>query len=297
MIIVRLRGGLGNQLFQYAAGFALARHHNTPLKFDLYYYKKHPYRKFELDKFAFPVDIATREEVHQFTGSNPVIRYVNKRENYLRCPHVFTQPYYHFYEDYFKLPSPMYLNGYFQSEKYFQNIKPELASGFGLATALDDQNKALADQIRATNSISVHVRRGDYTKGVYNSFFGGLTEQYYRLAVSKILSSVENPQFYVFSDDITWCKNNLRLKDAFFVEHNKGDNAYKDLFLMAQCRHNIIANSSFGWWAAWMNANPDKIVIAPNKWFQQEYLENRETIYPCRIYNTKDLIPASWIKI
>src|SRR5688572_5000131 len=101
MIILRLRGGLGNQLFQYAAAKALADHHGTDLKLDLYYYKKHPYRTFDLDKFNAPVQIASREEVHKFTGSNPLQRYLNKRENYFRSPKVFAQPHYHFYPDWF----------------------------------------------------------------------------------------------------------------------------------------------------------------------------------------------------
>src|SRR5262245_6340505 len=103
MIIVRLRGGLGNQLFQYAAGRALAQHHGTELKLDLYTYTKHPYRKFELSKFMIDGSEASRAEVHAFTGSNPIVRYINKRENYFRCPRVFAQPHYHYYEDFFRL--------------------------------------------------------------------------------------------------------------------------------------------------------------------------------------------------
>src|SRR6187401_688796 len=122
MIVFRLRGGLGNQLFQYAAGLALAEQHNAALKLDLYYYTKHPYLKFELAKFKIPLAYASKQEIHAFTGSNPIIRYVNKRENYYHCPRVFSQPHYHYYEDFLQLPAPLYLNGYFQSEKYFATV-------------------------------------------------------------------------------------------------------------------------------------------------------------------------------
>jgi hypothetical protein len=140
MIIVRLRGGLGNQLFQYAAGKALAEYHRTALRLDLYTYTKHPYRKFELNKFRIDATEATRAEVHRFTGSNPIIRYINKRENYLHCPSVFSQPHYHFFEDFLSLPSDLYLNGYWQSEKYFANITALIRQQYQPATALDTVN-------------------------------------------------------------------------------------------------------------------------------------------------------------
>ena len=114
MIIIRLRGGLGNQLFQYAAGRALAVHHGVELKVDLYSYIRHPYRKFELGHFNLNISEATRGEIHRFTGSNPIIRFMNKRENYFRSPNVFAQPHYHFYTDFFSLPSEVYLSGYWQ---------------------------------------------------------------------------------------------------------------------------------------------------------------------------------------
>ena len=147
MIIVRLRGGLGNQLFQYAAGRALAAHHGIELKLDLYTYTKHPYRKFELDKFNIDAVEATREEVHRFTGSNPIIRFINKRHNYFRCPGVFAQPHYHFYPDFFALPSSIYLSGYWQSEKYFDGIAGLIRGQFTPKTPLDTRNADLQNDL------------------------------------------------------------------------------------------------------------------------------------------------------
>ena len=297
MIIARVRGGLGNQLFQYAAAKALAVQHNTQLKLDLYYFTKHPYRTFDLDKFKLPLEIAARSEVHRFTGSNPLIRYINKRENYLHCPKVAVQPHYHYYEDFFKLPGHIYLSGYWQSEKYFTPVRDSMRQWVEPREPLDPKSQELASEMTRCESVSLHVRRGDYNAATYNSFFGGLTESYYKRAVTRILQEVPDARFFVFSDDIEWCKNNLPIPDALYADHNKGHDSYKDLYLMSCCRHNIIANSSFSWWGAWLNKNPDKKVIAPARWFQKEYVDGRMVVYPCRIYNVKDLIPPAWIKI
>jgi hypothetical protein len=293
MIVVRVRGGLGNQLFQYAAGLALADQHKTDLKLDLYYFKKHPYRKFALDKFRIPVMMASRKEVHVFTGSNPVIRYINKRENYFHCPRVFSQPHYHYYEDFFQLPAPLYLNGYWQSQKYFATVEKKVREIYQ-PQQLDTINLQLIEKLRAIESVSLHVRIGDYAAAAYNSFFGGLTSDYYQRAIHFVRQKTSSPVFFVFSDDIGWCKKNLPLENVTYIEHNRGDNSYNDLVLMSHCKHNIMANSSFSWWGAWLNENPSKIVVAPRDWFRQKYLENKNVIYPCRFYNVKDLIPSGW---
>jgi hypothetical protein len=296
MIILRLRGGLGNQLFQYAAGKSLAQFHHTSLKLDLYFYRTHSNRKFELENFNIPIELASREEVHRFTGSNPVTRFLNKRENYLRCPEVFTQPYYHFYDDFFGLPGNLYVSGYFQSEKYFKQSGAEIRNWYTAARPLDHVNEKLAEEMRSTASVAIHVRRGDYTNQ-YASFFGTVPDEYYQRAIQEIQTRVANAKFIVFSDDIAWCKKNLSLHQPVFVEHNKGADSYKDLVLMSHCKHNIIANSTFSWWGAWLNKNPDKVVIAPKVWFREAYFKGNFTVYPARIYNTKDLIPEEWIRL
>jgi len=297
MIILRLRGGLGNQLFQYAAGKSLALYHNTDLKLDLYYYKKNRARKLELDNFNIPIELASRDEVHQFTGSNPIIRYLNKRENYLRCPSVFSQPHYHFFSDFFSLPSNIYLSGYFQSEKYFNQIRSNLLSWYTPKKALDNANENLISEIKACESVALHVRRGDYAKGEYTSFFGTLSDGYYESSIRKIKEKIKNPIFFVFSDDIDWCRKNPLLENAVFISHNKGMDSHKDLILMSHCKHNIIANSTFSWWGAWLNQNPEKLVIAPEVWFRKKYYDGKTSVYPSRIYNTMDLIPQEWVRL
>ncbi len=297
MIITRLRGGLGNQLFQYAAGRALAEHHKVPLKLDLYTYTKHPYRKFELHRFNIDAPEASRDEVHHFTGSNPIKRYLNKRENYFRCPGVFAQPHYHFYEDFFSLPADIYLSGYWQSEKYFTGIAPLIKQQLIPIVALDSHNSELKAELASKESVAIHVRRGDYGSAAYASFFGGLPDSYYRDAMASMRGQVSSPSFYFFSDDIEWCRSNFGGEGTQFISHNKGSEAYKDLLLMASCRHNIIANSTFSWWGAWLNANNGKRVIAPAKWFKSDFLDRKEPVYTSRYYNTRDLIPAGWTRL
>jgi hypothetical protein len=297
MIIVRLRGGLGNQLFQYAAGRALAAHHGVPLKLDLYTYTKHPYRTFALHHFNIDAPEASRQEVHRFTGSNPVIRYLNKRENYFRCQGVFAQPHYHFCDDFFSLPADVYLSGYWQSEKYFAGIAGLIREQFTSRQQLDELNLAFQRQMQSEHSVAVHVRRGDYQQKEYASFFGALPESYYGEAITLLRQRVGNPVFYFFSDDLDWCKSMFGSTGAEFVGHNTGSDSYKDILLMASCRHNIIANSTFSWWGAWLNSNPDKVVVAPKQWFKSNFLNKKEPVYASRIYNTKDLIPVGWARL
>lgn len=294
MIILRLRGGLGNQLFQYAAAKALAQHHNTCLKLDLYFYKVHSTRKFELLNFNIPIEVASREEIHAFTGSNPISRFINKRENYFRCPSVFVQPHYHYYPDFISLPASIYLSGYFQSELYFEKIASDIRTWYTPSIPLDDVNQQLVNEMRQCESVGVHVRRGDYTSNAYSSFFGTVPDEYYQESIEMIKKSTQKPKFFVFSDNILWCKKNLRLNNVEFVEHNQGADSFKDLVLMSNCKHNIIANSTFSWWGAWLNSNPEKLVIAPNTWFRKLYYDGKIPVYPSRIYNTKDLIPPQW---
>jgi hypothetical protein len=299
MIVVRLRGGLGNQLFQYAAGFSLAKHVGVPLKLDLYTYTKHKYRKYELHHFNIEEQLATRAEVHRFTGPNFLVRFLNKRENYLRCPGVFAQPHYHFYEDFLNLPAPLYLSGYWQSEKYFLPIASDIRKMYMLKQPLDARNAALADEMAGTESVAVHVRLGDYVSNVqYQSFFGTLDTAYYRSAIAYLMQQRDNLRFFVFSDSVAKAKSIFAdLPKATFVDHNQRGEAHKDLFLMSQCRHNIIANSTFSWWGAWLNANPHKVVVAPQRWFARAFNTQTLPVYPVRLYNTKDLIPTSWIRL
>jgi hypothetical protein len=299
MVIARIRGGLGNQLFQYAAARALAWHNDVPLKLDLYTYSKNKYRKYELDQLNIDATIASREEVHQFTGRNPLIRYLNKRENYLRCPSVLAQPHYHFFEDFFSVNVPVYLSGYWNSFKYFAPYKKEIINQFTMRDSPPKSFLRWKQKIESGESVAIHIRRGDYVSNqAFHSFFGALPLAYYRKAVNEILMKAPSSKFYVFSDDLEWCKKNLEfLSNAEFVAHETSVTAFTDLLLMAQCQHQIIANSTYSWWGAWLNNNANKIVVAPEQWFAKKFNDAPETPYATRYYNTKDLLPESWIKL
>lgn len=294
MIIVRLRGGLGNQLFQFAAAYSLAHHKGVELKSDLYTYIKHPLRKYELGHFNIQLPEATRDEVHRFTGSNFLVRYLNKKNNYFNCPGVFAQPHYHFYEDFFSLPDPIYLSGYWQSEKYFTNVANDIKKVVTPRVPMDERNKDIISSM-SSNSVAIHIRRTDYNP---NSFFQPMGLDYYRRAFQAIQEKIDKPQYFVFSDDITWSRQQLTdLPNAIFVDHNKGDDSFKDLLLMSSCKHQIIANSTFSWWAAWLNDFKDKTVIAPQTWFHNTWVTKKEPVYPSRFYNTKDLVPSTWVRL
>ncbi len=300
MIIARIRGGLGNQLFQYAAARALAWKKGEPLKLDLYTYDtKGQSRTFGLNQFNIDAGVASREEIHQFTGSNFVTRFINKQENYLRCPRVLAQPHYHYYEDFFQVPTPIYLSGYWQSEKYFKEFESQLRLQFTLKNSVSESFIKWREKVQMTNSVAVHLRRGDYaSKSNYNSFFGTLSLDYYEKAVNEIKRQISNPKFFIFSDDMNWCRQNLTfLPDAEFVSHNTPVHASEDLILMSLCEHQIIANSTFSWWSAWLNPVKNKSVVAPVKWFQTNYNKNILPTYAARFYNTKDLLPENWIRL
>jgi len=176
-----------------------------------------------------------------------------------------------------------YLGGW-HSEKYFLAVKEQIFATFKFNEPADPENMAHIKNIKSQNSVSIHVRRGDYLDtGNYNLFGGVCTENYYQAAIDLIETKVNNPRFFVFSNDTPWVKANLHISNVVYVTGNAGNNSWKDLYLMTLCKHHIIANSSFSWWGAWLNNNPGKIVITPGR-----FLMNDE--------NT-DVYPESWTKL
>ena len=181
-----------------------------------------------------------------------------------------------------------YLDGFWQSEKYFDRIKSILFKEFIPKEPLNTENIDWLDKIKASESISLHVRRGDYiTQNSALDFHGLCDITYYESAINIIKENNSVYEIFVFSDDLEWCKANFNfLEKTHFVDSNQNTNAYLDLFLMSNCKHNVIANSSFSWWAAYFNFWPDKIICYPSVWFG-----NIAKI------NTKDLCPIEWNKI
>ncbi len=298
MIILALKGGLGNQMFQYALGRRMAHIRRTELKLDLSYYDFQAHgitedtpRKYRLSTLNIKESIATDEEIALFFPTDKVsLKLLNGLRNRLL-------PYYlgsivkekasSFDPAILKTRKHVYLNGYWQTEKYFLDLASLIRSEFTVKSPLNEINLSIANQMRPTNSVSIHVRRGDYIiNQATHDFHGVCSLDYYKRAVAEISAEITDPLFFVFSDDPEWTQDNIQLHHpTVFVTHNGVEEEYEDLRLMSLCKHHIIANSSFSWWGAWLGTNRDKIVIAPKKWFNTADMD------------TKDLLPERWRKM
>ena len=310
MIIVKLIGGLGNQLFQYAAALNLANRRNTELKIDRGILgNETPIdvtpRELELDLFQTNLVFASQSEIDSFKqwSGNAYLRFLQRKYpiafyRFLQLISRFAgrnslpkmyiaESGFRFMKSYKHLPGNVYLEGFWQSEKYFCEIRDLLLKEFTPRDKMNDVNLEILNKINKVNSVSIHFRRGDFiTNKNASNFHGALTLEYYKKAVTEISGQVSNPEFFIFSDDANWVKENFKIDYPInFVMHNTGRDSVYDMVLMSNCKHNVIANSSFSWWGAWMNKHESKIVIAPKHWF------NDETI------DTADLIPSDWLRI
>lgn len=284
MIISNISGGLGNQLFQYAAGRSLALHHNTELRLDISSFQNAGLRNFELTNFSIQAAIATPDQIKGFTSRSFTAK-TRDRLLPVQFKKLYKEPFFHYDKNFFRTSSSVYLKGYWQSEKYFSGIKDVLKKDFKLHPALTKDSEHYAAELRSVASVSVHIRRADYAASVFKEYHGILDIAYYKRAINLLKEKKQYLQFYFFSDDMNWVKENFRLPGAVYVSGEMTKTHIEDLYLMSQCRHNIIANSSFSWWGAWLNDNPDKIVVAPKNWFNKGPKD------------TYDLYPDSWIKL
>ena len=272
-------GGLGNQMFQYALGRSLALKNRTYLQLDLSEYQDkneaadYISRNFELDLFNVNYITESKENfiVTKILNYTSPVKYVQEN-GYVYDPSVLEKK------------GRLYLYGYWQCENYFKSIEDTIREDFTFKKQPNAANTQYLNQIAKVNAVSIHFRRGDYvTVQTAVNFNGICTVDYYKNAIAQIKSKLENPHFFVFSDDLSWVKENIDFKDPHtYVDGNSGEYSYEDMRLMAACKHNIIANSTFSWWGAWLNHNKDKVVVAPQNWFKTE---------------KTDIIPDNWIKI
>ncbi len=284
MIIATIKGGLGNQLFQYAAARQLSILHSTKLKMDISAYEADTLRGFELPNFSMNIEIATADELNSYRQSLFQKSWDRLKPNFKRK--VYKEPFYHFDKQLAKTGSNAYLKGYFQSEKYFANIREILLNEINLQKHLIQNVLLLGDQLKNSPSVSVHIRRGDYTNPQVRDYHGILGIDYYENAIQLIKEKEKDCIFYVFTDDEDWVRNNFNPDTPLqFISAYKSSTHYEDFYLMSSCKHNIIANSSFSWWAAWLNSQKMKTVIAPKNWFNNGPKD------------TEDLIPADWIRL
>ena len=262
MIIIKIKGGLGNQLFQYAVGRALALHHRLPLKLDLTIFKTYKLHRYLLDQFAIQADIATEDEIIKLKGRNNVLFSALRKAGLVKRKSYLKEKRSSYFDASVFKNDDVYLDGYWQNELYFSDIREELLRDLTSISSMSDLGVVYMEGIKKSNSVSLHVRRGNYLN-LKN--FNVLDIDYYMKAVEYIRKNVEKPTFYIFSDDLEWCKNSLGFLDnCVFVDSTKTE--IDDLKLMSFCQHNIIANSSFSWLGAWLNQNCKKTVIAPKDW-------------------------------
>ena len=294
MIVVKIMGGLGNQMFQYALGKAVARRNNTSLHLDISGYQNmHPDdtpRQYELGVYGIQPKIATTAILSKIQPENAPKSRIDVAANFFGFGKLWTvyekgAGYNPFIES---TPNNSYLVGWWQTEKYFSSIRDLLLEDFEPRTPLEPNNDIILEKIVSCEAVSIHVRRGDYINNPSASAHHGISPvDYYSNAIQYMSSRVKSVKFFVFSDDLEWCKQMLPLpKDSVFVSGNEGCMAYEDIRLMKNCKHNIIANSSFSWWGAWLNVNNDKIVIAPKQWFANKEA-NAET----------EIVPQEWIRL
>jgi len=290
MIIVRLIGGLGNQMFQYAIGRSLAYRLNTELKLDISYFERNTLRQYHLFPFNIIQNFATLDDLNRvrksyFVRLKSPIQLLKDTLN-REIPIIpITERFVDFDPEILNLPDNVYLNGYWQSEKYFKDIEEIIRNEFRIKIPPDPFNKKIGEQIQYEESVSIHVRRGDYVSDPEtNQAHGVCNIEYYQKAVNEIITRVNNPQFYLFSDDPDWAKANITAPAPIvFITQKDWTKSYEDLRLMSLCKHHIIANSSFSWWGAWLAKNEGQIVIAPSKWFT--------TIK----WNYADRLPPDWM--
>jgi hypothetical protein len=262
MIIIKIKGGLGNQLFQYAVGRAVALHHKSPLKLDLTIFKTYKLHKYLLDEFSIQAGVATENEIVKLKGGNNLVFSALRKAGLVKRKSYFKEKRSSYFDAGVFKNNCVYLDGYWQTELYFLDIRELLLRELTSISSMTDLGCAYLEAIKKSNSVSLHVRRGDYLN---LKSFNVLDVDYYMKAVEYIRKNVEKPTFYIFSDDLEWCKNSLGfLDDCIFVDRTKTE--IDDLKLMSFCQHNIIANSSFSWWGAWLNQNSKKTVIAPKGW-------------------------------
>lgn len=300
MILVRLMGGLGNQMFQYAFGYYLAKKNNTVLKIDetLLQDKSQPHeivthRTLELtDVFDFNIDKASKSEIEFFNGKanakNMFERLINSITWRLRKHNLIIEKSRSFNAEMLNVNDNKCIVGAWQCENYFTSISNDIKALYKFKHAILPQSIKLAKDIVSSNSICIHIRRGDYvTSKLYSELIGALDVSYYEKAIELMSQKINNPHFYVFSDDLNWCKHHITIpfEHSYVEDEHLGIKASNYLHLMSLCKNFIISNSTFSWWAAWLGEKKNSVIIGPANWFKNKSLDG------------SDIVPNRWIKV
>ena len=301
MIIVLLQGGIGNQMFQYAAGRALAIRNNTVLKIDLGFLKDGvlrenvDYRNYGLNNFCIIEDLISEEESDSFIRkckffSRLKLSWFNKKTDYrFPLPKIYCQKGHGYDPEFVSISNNSYLIGYWQCAKYFAGIEEIIKKDFMFKNLPDQSNTVLLNRINGCESVAIHIRRGDF-KNLPG--LGTINPGYYIKAINYLVEKLNNPALFFFSDEMEWVKENFNSIKSDCVKYymeinNSAGSEADDLRLMSNCNHNIIGNSTFGWWGAWLNSNPDKIIIAPEKLFADPAIDKQ----------LQGMIPDNWVRL
>lgn len=292
MIIIKLVGGLANQMGIYAAGRALSVRCGAPLKLDLSSLRANPLRPYELDKLNIKAEIATPEEIQQLSGKSRFrmidrIKTSLRKHLYLQNPHFYKETSLVYDPKFFRLAPPVYLLGNFPSIHYYETVLDLLRNELSIGLPLSPASRSWLEKISDTCSIAVHVRRGDYVSNPKaTAFHGVLGLHYYQEAINFMRNKYPQGEYFIFSDDMAWVKGHLELDGVVhYVDCNNAKNGYQDYWLMRHCRHHIVANSGFSRWAALLCDHSDQQVIRPARWTTNALLRD------------EDIGPSSWISI
>jgi hypothetical protein len=297
MVIVRLIGGLANQMFPYAVGRSLAHRLGTELKLDITGFAVYRQkinlapRSYGLDAFSIQETFATTEEIESLKiGRRSLRSRAGKMLFGISTPPPATyvkEKQFEFDPEILQLTGDVYLDGNWNSYRYFEDIEETIRSEFTFKHPQSGKNLDLFKMIAATESVSLHIRRGDFVSNPkVNALYGTCDLDYYQRCVEDLAKRVEEPHFFIFSDEPEWVRGNLHLPFAMtIIDHNGPDQAHEDLRLMSQCRHHILANSGFSWWGAWLDRRQDKLVYVPREWFKSSR------------YDTDTLLPSLWLRM
>lgn len=272
-------------MFQYALGRSLAARHLADLVLDIRALESDPLRQYALDAFTIDAKIASsRDRPQTSRWANRILR---RLPRWMIGRHQVVENAFTFDPNILSVEPPARLVGNWQSEKYFIDVADAVRREFSLREEIAPRRRSLAGEIVKSVSVSVHVRRGDYVSNSQaQAYHGSIEVDWYRAAMAKLHGGLEDPHYFIFSDDPEWARLNLVPPgQTTFVDPLGDGRDWEDMRLMSLCRHHIIANSSFSWWGAWLNSSPDKKVVAPARWFRNAP------------HDTKDLIPASWHRL
>lgn len=284
-LIIAFRGGLGNQMFIYAF-YRMLENRGKNVSADMLTYYTLSYSDFELTK-VFPNTNIRRAHSYNIIKYKTIAPYMDEEKHFQYYIEKNVMNGVESFADERLLDSDLewgYLKGYFQTRVFAQEIEDILREEFRFCKTKELKLQKIVQDIQIKNVVAVHIRRGDYLNA--SEIFGDIcTEDYYQEAMDLIKTRIKKPVFYFFSNDIEWVKENFCEKNAVYIESSMFDDYqnWYDMYLMSECKHNIIANSSFSWWGAWLNSNKNKIVIAPKKWVNAKSME--------------DICPENWIRI